>query len=381
MSQRHASPARTVLSALARWFRPGSVRDVFASSGSDTYVLDHVVYTAFGVITSESNTTVYNPATGQWTSQDPSGFAAGSSNLYEYVGNDATNATDPSGLESWGSYFARLILGSDDNAELSARVYGAPVPRPAPPPPAPEPTANKSRDLTSSEKALAAVFIHAINPDLTEGQFKSILNTVVDSDKDLFSPVNRLDQFQYLRASVKAKIVSNALKGDAVAITLPPFLNPTRKTSISFKEPPTAFDGNKSKDVLQVSLFAHELQHAAQISRDASGGDKFLSTYLNSYAKNWEDLGFDGGKAYQSIPQEMEAYAVTAAVQTVLGTAEAQALFEQVIANYKDEAAFNLLTTNDNAKKLGQMFNEAYVQEVKKQQNQYEQWKKQARGK
>jgi RHS repeat-associated protein len=100
-----------------------SVRDVFASSGSDTYVLDHVDYSAFGVITTETSASVggrlkytgepwdvntglqynnaryYSPGTGQWISQDQAGFVAGSSNLYEYVGNDPTDATDPSGRE------------------------------------------------------------------------------------------------------------------------------------------------------------------------------------------------------------------------------------------------------------------------------------------
>ena len=40
----------------------------------------------------------YDPQTGRWLSQDPIGFAAGDANLYRYVGNSPTNATDPSGL-------------------------------------------------------------------------------------------------------------------------------------------------------------------------------------------------------------------------------------------------------------------------------------------
>jgi RHS repeat-associated protein len=38
-----------------------------------------------------------DPSTGRWTTQDPLGFAAGDANLYRYVGNMATMATDPSG--------------------------------------------------------------------------------------------------------------------------------------------------------------------------------------------------------------------------------------------------------------------------------------------
>jgi RHS repeat-associated protein len=43
----------------------------------------------------------YDPRLGKWISQDPIGFAAGDANLYRYVGNSPTMATDPSGLETW----------------------------------------------------------------------------------------------------------------------------------------------------------------------------------------------------------------------------------------------------------------------------------------
>jgi RHS repeat-associated protein len=42
----------------------------------------------------------YDPPTGRWISADWSSFGAGDSNLYRYVSNRPTNATDPSGLES-----------------------------------------------------------------------------------------------------------------------------------------------------------------------------------------------------------------------------------------------------------------------------------------
>jgi RHS repeat-associated protein len=40
----------------------------------------------------------YSPTLGRWMQVDPLGFGAGDSNLYRYVGNSPTNATDPSGL-------------------------------------------------------------------------------------------------------------------------------------------------------------------------------------------------------------------------------------------------------------------------------------------
>jgi hypothetical protein len=41
---------------------------------------------------------MYDPRIGRWTGEDPVGFRAGDPNLLRYVGNDPTNATDPSGL-------------------------------------------------------------------------------------------------------------------------------------------------------------------------------------------------------------------------------------------------------------------------------------------
>jgi hypothetical protein len=42
---------------------------------------------------------MFDPSVGRFTSYDPLGFGAGDPNLYRYVKNDPTNATDPSGLE------------------------------------------------------------------------------------------------------------------------------------------------------------------------------------------------------------------------------------------------------------------------------------------
>ncbi|HJT76365.1 MAG TPA: RHS repeat-associated core domain-containing protein [Gemmataceae bacterium] len=40
---------------------------------------------------------MYDPGTGRWTSEDPIGFDAGDADLYRYVKNDPTGATDPTG--------------------------------------------------------------------------------------------------------------------------------------------------------------------------------------------------------------------------------------------------------------------------------------------
>jgi uncharacterized protein RhaS with RHS repeats len=47
----------------------------------------------------------YSTSSGRFISQDPIGFAAGDANLYRYVGNSPTNATDPSGLKEYREDF------------------------------------------------------------------------------------------------------------------------------------------------------------------------------------------------------------------------------------------------------------------------------------
>jgi RHS repeat-associated protein len=118
--------ARVDASGNAAWYLSdhlGSVRQVVGYGG--TVVLDQLAYDGYGKITSESSAAAgdaykyaggrydaitgytlfaaggvgryYDAATGRWTSQDPLGLFAGV-NLYDYVRNDPTNATDPSGL-------------------------------------------------------------------------------------------------------------------------------------------------------------------------------------------------------------------------------------------------------------------------------------------
>ena len=41
---------------------------------------------------------MYDPSVGKWLSEDPIGFDGGDLNFSRYVGNNATNATDPTGL-------------------------------------------------------------------------------------------------------------------------------------------------------------------------------------------------------------------------------------------------------------------------------------------
>jgi RHS repeat-associated protein len=105
--------------------RLGSIRDVINNSGG---VVDDIQYDAFGNMTAETpggsayrgwyaysgrefDTEInlqynrarwYDSFSGRWISQDPLGFDAGDSNLYRYVNNGPTLATDPSGLFWFG---------------------------------------------------------------------------------------------------------------------------------------------------------------------------------------------------------------------------------------------------------------------------------------
>src|SRR5262249_15540088 len=63
----------------------------------------------------------YDAKTGRWLSEDPAGFDAGDPNLYRYVGNNATNATDPSGLEVF-------LHGSSKRNSEAVQKLVAPLP-------------------------------------------------------------------------------------------------------------------------------------------------------------------------------------------------------------------------------------------------------------
>jgi len=124
----------------------GTVRDVAErvyDSGNDTWntqIVDHLIYTAFGRIASETNSSARPRFTytgrqwdadaqvfyfrgrwygldGRFLSEDPSGLRP-DTNPYRYCGNSPTNYTDPSGLEyirpgspEWGLQSACAPVG------------------------------------------------------------------------------------------------------------------------------------------------------------------------------------------------------------------------------------------------------------------------------
>lgn len=107
--------------------RQGSVVDLVDQNGA---VLNHFAYDSFGQRTQTTGVEFrfgytgreldaetglyyyraryYDPMVGRFVSEDPIGFGAGDPNLYRYVGNNATNFTDPSGL-LWANLGAGLL--------------------------------------------------------------------------------------------------------------------------------------------------------------------------------------------------------------------------------------------------------------------------------
>ncbi|MDX1928385.1 MAG: RHS repeat-associated core domain-containing protein, partial [Pirellulaceae bacterium] len=112
----------------------GTIRDIanFNESTAVTSVTNHRTYNSFGKLVSETNAAVdlifgftgkqldeatglqhnlfrwYDSSLGQWLSEDPMGFAAGDENVRRYVGNAATNLSDPSGLVGVGHHWVSM---------------------------------------------------------------------------------------------------------------------------------------------------------------------------------------------------------------------------------------------------------------------------------
>ncbi|MEJ5343195.1 MAG: RHS repeat-associated core domain-containing protein [Thermogutta sp.] len=115
-----------------------TVRDIakYNSQTGVTTVVNHLIYDAFGKVTSESNPAVdplflftarpfdadtqlqnnlnrwYDARVGRWLSEDPIGFAGGDGNLYRYAGNDVLRVVDPSGND-WLDCMAACVEDND----------------------------------------------------------------------------------------------------------------------------------------------------------------------------------------------------------------------------------------------------------------------------
>ncbi|MEE3720056.1 RHS repeat-associated core domain-containing protein [Tumidithrix elongata RA019] len=114
----------------------GTVRDLVSSAG---VVQNHIKYDSFGNITGQSAPTMksrfgftgrefdsetglyyyrsryYDPVVGRFICEDRISFAGGDTNLYRYVGNSATNGTDP-----WG-----FTAGSKNDPNIGDLIWAA----------------------------------------------------------------------------------------------------------------------------------------------------------------------------------------------------------------------------------------------------------------
>ncbi len=114
----------------------GSVRDVVQFIYGLTTNVDHICYSAYGQIAHESNASYnpgigytgqywdvaagmyycearwYDPSTGRYMSDDPTGFSAGDANLYRYVFNDPTNLVDPTGEVVGGANITPMLAAA-----------------------------------------------------------------------------------------------------------------------------------------------------------------------------------------------------------------------------------------------------------------------------
>jgi RHS repeat-associated protein len=138
----------------------GTVRDVaqYNSGTNTTSVVDHLKFDSFGNITGQSNPANqplfaftgqvfdsdsglywyharwYDPHTGRFISQDPSGFAGRDANLYRYVLNSPVFLVDPTGLRvadadgNWDKWSPLDLDGIDAELVPFMQRYTAPVP-------------------------------------------------------------------------------------------------------------------------------------------------------------------------------------------------------------------------------------------------------------
>ena len=136
-----------------------TVRDIarYDSDTDTTTVVNHLVYDAYGNVTSETNSGVeslflftarpldadtglqnnlnrwYDPSVGRWLSEDPVGYRGGV-NLFEYVGDNPLISVDPTGLQNPGQgFFPGPLPGQPHLPGIHPpQVPPAPAPTPGP---------------------------------------------------------------------------------------------------------------------------------------------------------------------------------------------------------------------------------------------------------
>jgi RHS repeat-associated protein len=132
----------------------------------------------------------YNPAVGQFTSPDPTGFAAGDANLYRYVGDNPATMTDPWGLSGGG--------GGEDTGTWDPGYVSPLMPMPAPG------TSNEGPMVNMLDSYAPGIMPFIVGPDapptrianmLDSGYAPGIMPFIVDPDAPRTSFVSMLDAY------------------------------------------------------------------------------------------------------------------------------------------------------------------------------------------
>jgi RHS repeat-associated protein len=196
--------SRTSAGGTAAWYltdRLGSVRGMTDGTGAAQVT---VVYDGFGVVTSNSNSSFTDrytftgreydaalgmqfnrtrwdaPVTGSWVTQDPSQFGGGDYNLYRYVGNDATNKTDSTGLAStWPEYLGEVA------ASWAAWWV---TPTTPPPPAAPPVQVNPPPVVQRVPKVTRSILVTAPNQPGIPDNAKDLPWGLIQGDAQLGAP-------------------------------------------------------------------------------------------------------------------------------------------------------------------------------------------------
>ncbi len=216
----------------------GTARDLveYDAATATTTIVNHITYTAFGAVTSQSDTGVaylfgytgfvhdtatgldksmtryYDAVDGLWTQQDPIGFAAGDINLARYVLNNPAELTDPTGKEpKLAAYIASLAAplqqamtqanAAADKLTTSLQKLGQALQSPSNQAAITAARTETTKALNAASAAADLVktrmssFVQALDPVLRRGDAaKEIIATSKDTIANLATRVNTISQ-------------------------------------------------------------------------------------------------------------------------------------------------------------------------------------------
>jgi RHS repeat-associated protein len=327
--------------------RLGSVREVLNAGGS---LVAQVNYDGFGNQTTNTNPTLtgnylwqgmlfsattgfygtlggrdYTPSIGRWLQEDP---AEADVNTYRGMGNDGTNATDPSGLEKRALKKVEMCA-----AEV---FYGLPI--------------DYLKKVTVQDN---------VNKDDIINEYMAGLFPVFPKDLK-----GGQKQFYHLVHGVGGL----ALFGEANAITLPdksgnPFIMSKKDLSHTVEGntiPLNKEKGHEAEPNENFIMIMHELRHATQMLLDKG----FLNSYLTELLIQWDKIPtepkyktvFSVGnnikvnrlefsatymdklkKIYGANKFEVQAYASEGAIRTILSDPKNMKALEEIVAKYDPE--------------------------------------------